>query len=145
MNPPTVQSGAAHAKMQVVTVFDPDEMVRNHQVTGVINLPAFRAILEALYISKQFNPDMHALWDLRHADFSSIMPEDVRELMHVVVSNWGRSGKCRSAIMVATMAEYGVSRVYVSQFGQAAPCQIRVFLDQNEAREWLGLDPKPDA
>jgi len=123
-----------------VTVFDLERMVRTHQVTGNISLAAFRSILQGLYTSKQFNPDMNALWDLRLADFSGIMPEDVRELMHVVVSHWGRSGKCHSAILVASTAEYGVARIYVSQFGRAAPCEIRVFLDLNEARTWLGLD-----
>jgi len=127
-------------KMNIVTVFDLDRMVRTHQVTGNISLAAFRSILQGLYSSKQFNPDMNALWDLRLADFSGIMPEDVRELMHVVVSLWGgRSGKCHSAILVASTAEYGVARIYASQFGRAAPCEIRVFLDLNEARTWLGI------
>ncbi len=132
-------------KMNIVTVFDLERMVRTHQVSGIVNLPAFRAILEALYTSKQFNPDMNALWDLRMADFSAVMPEDVRALMHVVVSNWSRSGKCHSAILVASMTEYGVVRIYASQFGQSAPCKIKVFMDLIEARHWLGLDDAPTA
>jgi hypothetical protein len=125
--------------MNIVTVFDLERMVRTHQVTGIINLPAFRAILEGLYISKQFNPDMNALWDLRLADFSAVMPEDVRALMHVVVSNWSRSGNCHSAILVASETEFGVARIYASQFGQSAPCKIKIFMDLVEARQWLGL------
>jgi hypothetical protein len=148
MNPPVpAQSGLpvpSNRKMNIVTVFDPENMVRTHQVTGTISLSAFRGILPGLYSSKQFNPDMNALWDLRQADFSGIMPEDVRELMHVVVSNWGRSGRCHSAILVASETEYGVARIYVSQFGQAAPCKIKVFLDLTEARQWLGLGPDSD-
>jgi len=65
-------------------------MLRTHQMAGNVTLPAFRGILQGLYASKQFDPDMNSLWDLRLADFSGLMPEDVRELMHVVVSNWGR-------------------------------------------------------
>ncbi len=125
-------------KMNIVTVFDPERMLRTHQVTGNINLAAFRGILQGLYTSAQFNPDMNALWDLRQADFSGITPLDVRELMHVVMSLWSRSGQCHSAILVNTEAEYGVVRTYVSQFGRNAPCQIRVFLDLNDARQWLG-------
>ena len=140
--PPSPQPGSLapfNRKMNLVTVFDPQRMVRTHTVSGTISLSAFRGILPALYASKQFNPDMNALWDLRLADFSGVMPEDVRNLMHVVVSNWGRKGNCHSAILVASETEYGVARIYVSQFGQAAPCKIKVFLDLNEARHWLGL------
>jgi len=143
--PPSASPGAPapfNRKMNIVTVFDPERMIRTHQVSGTISLPAFRGILPALYSSKQFNPDMNALWDLRQADFSRIMPEDVRNLMHVVVSNWGRGGRCHSAILVASETEYGVARTYVSQFGQAAPCQIKVFQEVDEARQWLGLEAK---
>lgn len=145
--PPCDQPGSPaplNRKMNIVTVFDPDNTVRTHHVSGTISLPAFRGILPGLYTSKQFNPDMNALWDLRQADFSGIMPEDVRDLMHVVVGNWGRSGSCHSAILVASETEYGVARIYVSQFGQAAPCKIKVFLDLDEARQWLGLGPRSE-
>ncbi len=125
--------------MSVVTVFDPDCMVRSHTVTGNVSLAAFRGLLPGLYTSKQFNPDMNAFWDLRRADLSGILPEDVRELMHVVMSLWGRSGKCHSAILVASENEFGVARTYASQFGRDAPCQIRIFLDLDEARRWIGL------
>jgi hypothetical protein len=146
MNQPSPEQPAPGGrKMNIVTVFDPERMVRTHQVTGIVNLPAFRGILEGLYASKQFNPDMNALWDVRLADFSSVMPEDVRALMHVVVSNWSRSGKCHSAILVASVTEYGVVRIYASQFGHSAPCKIKVFLDLIEARQWLGLVDAPPA
>ncbi len=143
--PPAEQPAPGSKKMNIVTVFDLEHMVRTHQVTGIVNLPAFRGILENLYTSKQFNPDMNALWDLRLADFSSVMPEDVRALMHVVVSNWSRSGKCHSAILVASVSEYGIVRIYASQFGHSAPCKIKVFMDLVEARQWLGLVEAPTA
>ncbi len=129
--------------MSVVTVFDPSRMVRTHRVAGNVNLPAFCSILQGLYASKQFNPDLNALWDLRMADFSGIMPENVRELMHVVMNHWGHTGKCRSAILVASMTEFGMARTYASQFGRTAPCEISVFLDLKEARDWLGIGQEP--
>lgn len=138
--PPTQPAVTARAKMQVVTVFDLEHGVRTHQMTGVINLRALQGILQGLYSSKQFNPDMNAFWDLRLADFSCITPEDVREIMHVVVNNWGGPpGTCRCAILVASLAEFGVARIYMSQFGRAAPCEIKIFLELSEARQWLGL------
>ncbi|HWA27180.1 MAG TPA: hypothetical protein VG734_16105 [Lacunisphaera sp.] len=130
--------------MSVVTVFAPEQKLRNHQVTGCVSLRAFRDILTELYSSAEFHPDMNALWDLRQADFSGILPEDVRELMHVVVSLWGRGGNCHSAVLVASATEFGIVRTYVSQFGRNAPCEIRVFLDPVEAHRWLGLGEATD-
>jgi hypothetical protein len=142
---PSATPGPFGRKMNIVTVFEPERMLRTQQVTGTINLAGLRDVLQGLYTSKQFNPDLNALWDLRKADFSGILPEDVRELMHVVVSLWGRSGKCHSAVLVNTEAEFGVVRTYISQFGRNAPCKIRVFLDLNAARQWLGLGEAPGA
>lgn len=123
--------------MNVTTVFDRDRSLRTHTVSGIVNLRDFRTTLAGVYGAPDFDPDMNALWDLRQADFSHIMPEDVRALMHVVTSNWVRPGKCRCAILVASEIEYGVARIYESQFGRNAPCLIKVFLDMRDALPWF--------
>ena len=117
--------------------FDLEKNVRIHRLTGEVNLPEFHELLRQLYASPQFNPDMNALWDIRKADFSKVSPDDVRALMQVVATHWGKDGKCRAAIVVAGMAEYGISRMYESQFGPAAPCKIKVFLDMDLAWKWF--------
>jgi len=124
--------------MHIETKFDLEKSVRIHRITGEVNLPEFHEILRQLYASPNFNPDMNALWDIREADFSKVTPDDVRSLMQVVATHWGKDGKCRAAIVVAGMAEYGISRMYESQFGPAAPCKIKVFLDMELAWKWFG-------
>jgi len=123
--------------MRIETKFDKEKSVRIHQMTGVVNLPEFQEGLRALYASPDFNPDLNALWDVRQADFSKVSPNDVRALMQVVASNWGKDGKCRAAIVVGGMAEYGLCRMYESQFGPAAPCKIKIFLDIELAWKWF--------
>ena len=123
--------------MHIQTQFDLEKNVRLHRITGEVNLSEFHECLRLLYASPKFNPDMNALWDIRQADFSKITPDDVRALMHVVATHWGKDGKCRAAIVVAGMAEYGISRMYESQFGPAAPCKIKVFLDLELAWKWF--------
>ncbi len=136
-HPPHDPSDETGGKMRVESIFDHVKMVRTHKVSGVVNLPEFREVLQGIYAHRQFNPDMNALWDLRHADFAGVAPEDVRSLMQIVVTNWNRNGRCRAAIVVAGMAPYGISRMYESQFGVAAPCKIKVFLDVNLAWKWF--------
>ena len=123
--------------MHIETQFDLEKSVRIHQVSGVVNLSEFEEGLRALYASPKFNPDLNALWDVRQADFSNVSPNDVRSLMQMVASHWGKDGKCRAAIVVAGMAEYGISRMYESQFGPAAPCKIKVFMDIELAWKWF--------
>ena len=123
--------------MHIETQFDLEKSVRIHQVSGVVNLSEFEEGLRALYASPKFNPDLNALWDVRQADFGNVSPNDVRSLMQMVASHWGKDGKCRAAIVVAGMAEYGISRMYESQFGPAAPCKIKVFMDIELAWKWF--------
>ena len=123
--------------MRIETQFDAQKAVRIHQIFGVVNLPEFQECLRTLYASPKFNPDLNALWDVRQADFTKVSPDDVRALMQVVATNWGKDGKCRAAIVVAGMAEYGICRMYESQFGPAAPCKIKVFLDVELAWKWF--------
>ena len=124
--------------MNVETQFDLAKGVRIHKLSGEVNLPQFQDALRELYVSPQFSPDMNALWDIRQADFSKVTQNDVRSLMQVVATHWGKDGKCRAAIVVAGMAEYGICRMYESQFGHAAPCKIKVFLDMELAWKWFG-------
>ena len=113
--------------MNIESHFDVDKMVRIHRVSGVVSLSEFHEILRTLYTSPNFNPDMNALWDIRQADFSKVTPDDVRALMQVVATHWGKDGKCRAAIVVAGMAEYGISRMYESQVRTRRPARSRSF------------------
>lgn len=123
--------------MTIETHIDLDRQVRIHIADGLVNLPDFQEALRSLYQSSKFNPDLNALWDMRKADFSQVVPDDVRALMQVVATHWGKDGKCRAAIVVAGMAEYGLCRMYESQFGTAAPCKIKIFLDIDLAWKWF--------
>lgn len=119
------------------TRFDLENRVRIHELSGEVNLPEFHELLQKLYASPQFDPDLNALWDIRQADFSKVSPDDVRALMNVVATHWGKDGKCRAAIVVGGLAEYGICRMYESQFGPAAPCKIKIFTDLDAAWQWF--------
>jgi hypothetical protein len=123
--------------MHIDTQFDLERSVRIHRVSGTANLCEFEESLRTLYASPKFNPDINALWDIRQADFSDVGPNDIRALMQLVASHWGKDGKCRAAIVVSGMAEYGIARMYESQFGTAAPCKIKVFMDVELAWKWF--------
>ena len=125
--------------MNMETQFDLEKKVRIHQISGDVNLPQFQELMRSLYASPNFDPAMNALWDYRQADFSKVTNEDVRAFIQIVASYWNKdvNGKYRAAIVVAGMAEYGICRLYESQFGPTAPCKMKVFLDIDLAWKWF--------
>jgi len=125
--------------MQMETQFDSEKKIRVHQISGTVNLPEFREIMQNLYASPDFDPEMNALWDYRQADFGKVTNDDVRAFIQTVAAYWSKngSGKYRAAIVVPGMAEYGICRNYESQFGAAAPCMMKVFLDIELAWKWF--------
>ena len=125
--------------MQSETQFDLEKKVRIHQISGEVNLPQFREMLQELYSSPSFDPELNALWDYRHADFSKVTNEDVQAFIQIVAAYWSKHGnsKYRAAIVVPGMAEYSICRMYESQFGPTAPCKMKVFLDIDLAWKWF--------
>ena len=125
--------------MQIETHYDMEKKVRTHQISGAVNLPQFQEIMRNLYASPDFNPGMNALWDYREAEFENVTNDDVRAFIQTVAAYWNKhgSGKYRAAIVVTGMAEYGICRMYESQFGPTAPCKMKVFLDIDLAWKWF--------
>ncbi len=125
--------------MHIETQFDVEKKVRIHQISGEVNLPQFREILKNLYADPHFDPNMNALWDYRQADFNKVTNDDVRAFIQSVAGYWSKngSGKYRAAIVVVGIAEYGICRLYESQFGPSAPCMMKVFLDIDLAWKWF--------
>ena len=125
--------------MHSETQFDLERKVRIHQISGELNLPQFREILQELYSSPSFDPELNALWDYRQADFGEVTNEDIRAFIQIVAAYWSKhgNGKYRAAIVVPGMAEYSICRMYESQFGADAPCKMKVFLDIDLAWKWF--------
>ena len=125
--------------MHIDSQFDSEKKVRVHLISGEVNLPQFQEIMRDLYASPDFDPEMNALWDYRQAEFGKVTNDDVRSFIQTVASYWSKhgSGKYRAAIVVTGMAEYGICRLYESQFGPAAPCKMKVFLDIDLAWKWF--------
>ncbi len=83
-----------------------------------------------------FRPGMSFLVDFRGASLRSMSTEDLRRVgVHgaEVSKGWGDH---RSAVVVATDLDYGLSRMF-SVLGDRPGLELRIFRDASDARDWL--------
>lgn len=111
--------------------------IRTHKVNGVVNLQDFKDLLTAVYNSAQFDPNLHSLWDLRDADFSAVTPQEIRSLAELVRVNWAEKRQNKAAIVVSSLSDYGISRMYEQVLGPAAVGKVMIFRDLKSAWDWI--------
>jgi hypothetical protein len=123
--------------LPIETNIDKDKGLRNHKVTGKINLTDLVTALKELYESPQFDSDMDVLWDLRNADLTSFTFQEIEQLKDYVTRHWGTKGKSRAAMLVSRDLDYGLSRMYEMLSSGKSDSQIQAFHDLGDAMQWL--------
>jgi hypothetical protein len=94
-------------------------------------------VLKEFYSSSEYEPDMNALWDLRSADFSEVKSDEVHALVDLGKIYWGLSGESKSALVVESDFEYGLTRMYEILMTVSRSDNVMVFKEYNQAEKWL--------
>jgi hypothetical protein len=123
--------------MEMHTQIDKKRNLRSHRVTGLINVSELKQKLEEFYISPAYDPKMDALWDMRDADFSAVTTDEIYSFVNMVKSYWGQTGQGKSAIVVESVFDYGMTRMYEIILTLNTSSNIMVFKDYDEAQKWL--------
>ena len=123
--------------MHVETHMDSGKAIRTHKVTGLVNLKDFSNLLTAVYNSAEFDANLHSLWDVREADFSTVTPQEIRALAELVRVNWAEKRQNKAAIVVSGLSDFGISRMYEQVLGPAALGKVMVFRNIKTARDWI--------
>ena len=116
---------------------DREKGIRYHVVTGKLSLAEVSSRLGELYEDKDFDPDMHVLWDLRGADVSSFTREDIIQLKDFVKKRWGLKGRSRAAFVVSKELDYGLARMYGILLEFDSSNEVRIFNTPEEAEGWI--------
>ena len=111
--------------------------IRQHKVTGPIDIEELKIFLKRLYAHPDFDPIMNAIWDLEEADFSEVSSSDVRSVIDVVRKYWGTEGKSKAALVVSKDVDYGLTRMYEILMSGVSASQVMVFKNMKEAHDWL--------
>lgn len=106
------------------------------RVIGSLTLDAARQALMELFAQPSYRPPMVDLWDLRAAQIDS-SPGDVQAFVRFIQGSRGEHGTDQTALVVASMVDFGISRMYQAHAEASLPIEIRAFTQLDEAYAWL--------
>ena len=104
---------------------------------GRLSLADLIGAREDFLVDPDFRPGMWFLVDVREASMLDLSEEELRQAgAHgaAMAADWGRH---RTAIVVATDVDYGVSRMF-SLLGERPGLELEVFREFDAATRWLG-------
>lgn len=123
--------------MNIESRTDGTRGVRTHIVRGDIALADIKTFLEALYGAEGFDPGIHALWDLREAQFPGVAPADIKDLAFFARVNWAEKHQRKTAVVISVDFHFGLSRMLEQFIGPAAVGRFRTFRDLQLAFDWI--------
>jgi hypothetical protein len=116
------------------------------RVTGTITLEEFkRAILET-FADPAFVRGSPILWDMRDFDTTVGDTSTFSDLVSFNEKSADERGGGRSAIVVSSVVDYGMSRMFQS-LADGLPTDFAVFRSYRDAQDWLldGGEPQNTA
>ena len=122
--------------MGVKTTIDTKRGIAVQTVEGDLKIDDVIAAQKRLYLEPGHDPSMPVLWDARRSRAIMQTFNGLSEMVDKSRSFWDRMGQGRTAILVGSVADYGMGRMYAA-LADSMPREIRVFQDYDEAVAWL--------
>ena len=107
---------------------------------GLATLASMRGFTRELMALPEFRPNAMILIDHRDVDFSSFTVSDARSRVEDAVLLGERFKDARIAIVVGSVADYGIHRQMELIAGDRYTFKTRPFTDLDEARAWLAQE-----
>ncbi len=125
--------------MPIQFQFDSTRNILRITIQGAFSLAGFQNTMEQITQSEEYSPDIHALWDLREMDFSTIDEAYWRKILEIRKKHPQRSA-ARLAHVVHGDFAYGMMRMYQilsTLHSNELKQQVMVFKDIDEAEQWI--------
>jgi len=123
--------------MEINTRIDKKNNLRIHTIKGCVSKEKLLSILSEMYASPDFNPDMNALWDVRCADFRSVVMPEVAEACSFVDAQWEGGRLIRVAFLVGSEVDHTLATMFETLLAENAKLKNRVFRNLEESIDWL--------
>ena len=123
--------------MNIESRTDRAKGLRTHVIRGPVNPPEIKNFLETLFLSGEFDPDIHSLWDMREAEFSSVSQAEIREMACFARVHWAEKHRYKIAVLITGDFRFGLSRMFEQFIGPSAYGKIRSFRDLQLALDWI--------
>lgn len=121
--------------MSVRHKVDPARHLVEVALSGSVDFPLVRRMVEEYTHDPEFDPDYDKLLDLTAVTDFQLSGADVRD-----ISSWpdGFNADTRMAVIAPDDDAFGISRMY--ELNKQGPRKIRTFRDRLAALRWLGID-----
>lgn len=121
--------------MPVNYKYNPVKNALYGNMEGKISLDELKEALDQITNSKEFSPDVKAIWDLRKLDFTSLNTEFGEQLVSIRSLRPER-GETKIAIVAEHDLGFGLNRMYGALSEKLAQ-KVMAFRDYDEAEAWL--------
>jgi hypothetical protein len=115
---------------------DQDRQMLNIIISETFDLDELTSTFEAITNSRDYPPNIRAVWDFRKADISSVNADIINRLVEIR-SHFTKRSNCRSALIVSSDLQYGFSRMFEMLTDGKIPPQLKVFREYEEAVQWI--------
>lgn len=122
--------------MPITWDIDEDARLVTVRVIGPLTLDGAREALMELYAQPSYGPPMVDLWDLRAAQIDA-NPGDVQAFVRFIQGSRGNRGTDQTALVVANIVDFGISRMYQAHAESSLPLSVGAFTRLDEAYTWL--------
>ena len=116
--------------------YDQNRDILNISVSGTSDFNEFNTTFETITNSKDYSPNVRAVWDIRKADLTFANFQLVQQIVKLR-SGFTKRENCRSALIVSCNYQYGLGRMFEMLSEGKIPHQLMVFRDYNEGEQWL--------
>jgi len=122
--------------MPIETYQDPSTGLIIQRVVGDLVPQEVIAAQRRLYLEEKIDPRTPVLWDARNSTPSDRTFADMSEMASQSEDFWEAMQGGRTAIVTASKVDFGMGRMYET-LADRMPREIQVFMDYQEAVEWL--------
>ena len=104
--------------------------------SGQLDYDEFSFFMETIVNSKDYPANINTIWDLRKGEFSSVDNNFWENLINQRM-RFPQRDNSRSALIVESSFQYGMSRMFQNQVGERIPQKFMVFRDYDAGEKWL--------
>ena len=104
---------------------------------GEFNITDHRRMIADIVTRDEWYPGHPILFDHRQLSFGAVGYADMKDALDNHSLYEDRIGKARSAILMKSIADYGLGRQFQGLADGHVSAELQVFTDESSATEWL--------
>jgi hypothetical protein len=121
------------------STFDSERHLVLMKISGDISVAELLAEYDTIFSHQDFEPNLHAVWDLSDLDLTRVPLSDIRRLQRELRQYVSRRGDgYKAALVTKRPTDYGLLRKYLSILKLiGGNISLRLYRTLDDAYEWI--------